>query len=423
MEIYKFGGASVKDAEGVKNLAEILKNASDMKLLVVISAMGKTTNALEKLATSYFTKKDDAWNLLNEIKGYHLNIINELFPAQDSQVFDDINNAFVEIEWVLEDEPQDSFDFIYDQIVSIGEILSTKIVSYYLQSVGIKCKWIDARAYIQTDNTYREAKIDWDKTQNLISKNLPELLNNHIIITQGFIGNTSENFTTTLGREGSDFTAAIFANCLDADRLTIWKDVPGILNADPKLYNNTIKFDELSYAEAIEMTYYGATVIHPKTIKPLQNKHIPLYVKPFMAPLEFGTVIKEAEVSIKTPIIILKKNQILLSIFTKDFSFITEEHLRDLFKAFTEHHIKVNMMQISALSFSACFDYDSHKFEILMALLADDFSFRYNNHLKLITIRHADESSIPQYINMSDVLLEQRSRSTVQFVLKDSEHV
>lgn len=419
MEIYKFGGASVKDAEGVRNLADILKNSTQKKVLVVISAMGKTTNALERLTNSYFEKKDDVLILLDEIKSYHSNIINELFSDKGSPVFDDVNNTFVEIEWVIEDDPQDSYSFIYDQIVSIGEIVSTKIVSYYLQSLGIACKWLDSRAFIQTDNTYREAKIDWDKTRSLICKNIPDLLKNQIAITQGFIGNTSENFTTTLGREGSDYTAAIFANCLNAESVTIWKDVPGILNADPKLYNNTTKFDELSYAEAIEMTYYGATVIHPKTIKPLQNKHIPLFVKPFMNPSESGTVIQEADVSIKIPIIILKKNQILLSVFTKDFSFITEQHLRDLFKVFTEHYIKVNVMQISALSFSACFDYDLQKFEKLKLLLVDDFNFKYNNHLKLITIRHSDENSINQYINMSEVLLEQRSRSTVQFVLTD----
>ncbi|MBC7556192.1 MAG: aspartate kinase, partial [Chryseobacterium sp.] len=310
------------------------------------------------------------------------------------------------------------FDFIYDQIVSMGEIVATRIVSHYLNFIGIKTQWLDARSYIQTNNTYREAKIDWEKTAFLIQKNIPSILENQIAITQGFIGNTSENFTTTLGREGSDFTAAIFASCLNAEDVTVWKDVPGILNADPKLFNDCIKFDELSYQEAIEMTYYGATVIHPKTIKPLQNKQIPLYVKPFLFPEESGTVIKEAQVQISTPIIIVKKNQILVTLNTRDLSFITENHLRDIFKGFADVNIKVNTLQISALSFSASFDFRKDKFETFKNLTEKDFLFKFNTDLKLITIRHADEKSIQKYIS-GDVYLEQRSRNTAQFVLKD----
>jgi aspartate kinase len=306
----------------------------------------------------------------------------------------------------------------YDQIVSMGEIVATRIVSHYLNFIGIKTQWLDARSYIQTNNAYREAKIDWQKTEDLILKNIPKILENQIAITQGFIGNTSENFTTTLGREGSDFTAAIFASCLNAKDVTVWKDVPGILNADPKLFDDCVKFDKLSYQEAIEMTYYGATVIHPKTIKPLQNKRIPLYVKPFLHPQETGTIIKEAQIEINTPIIIVKKNQVLVTLNTRDLSFITENHLRDIFKAFADVNIKVNTLQISALSFSASFDFRDDKFGAFKKLMEKDFQFKFNDGLKLITIRHADEKSIQKYIS-GDIYLEQRSRNTAQFVLKD----
>ncbi len=418
MQVHKFGGASVKVAEGIKNLAEIVKNQGHEKLLLVISAMGKTTNALEKLTKSYVNQQDDVHELFDEVKSYHFQIISELFEDENHAIFNEISNTFVEIDWIIEDEPVDGYDFIYDQIVSMGEIVSTRIVSHYLNHVGIKNIWLDARSYIQTNNTYREAKIDWLKTEHLVQKSLPQLLESQVGITQGFIGNTSENFTTTLGREGSDFTAAIFASCLNAESVTVWKDVPGILNADPKLFSDYTKFDELSYAEAIEMAYYGATVIHPKTIKPLQNKHIPLYVKPFSNPKEKGTVIKEALVEIDTPIIIVKKNQVLVTLSTRDLSFIAENHLRDIFKAFADVNIKVNTMQISALSFSACFDFNPEKFEGFLKYMKTDFKMRFNSSLKLLTIRHANEESIKKYID-GEVYLEQRSRQTAQFVLKD----
>ena len=418
MQVYKFGGASVKDAEGIKNLAHILTLNPNQQLLVVISAMGKTTNALEHLAHSYFHQKDDVYEIFEGVKKYHFDILDQLFNDPKHPAFDEITNTFVEIDWIIEDEPVDKFDFIYDQIVSIGELVSTRIVSQYLNSINIKNLWVDARSYIQTDNTYREGKIDWDKTEELIQKNLIPILNQQIAITQGFIGNTSENFTTTLGREGSDYTAAIFASCLNADAVTVWKDVDGILNADPKLFTDCVKFDELSYSEAIEMTYYGATVIHPKTIKPLQNKHIPLYVKPFLTPNESGTVIKEAQINIQTPIVIVKKNQVLITLSTRDLSFITENHLRDIFKAFADVNIKVNTMQNSALSFSVSFDYDESKFDAFQKMMQNDFKLKFNTGLKLITIRHADEQSIKKYVT-TDIYLEQKSRNTAQFVLKD----
>jgi aspartate kinase len=418
MKVFKFGGASVKDALAIKNLAEILNNYQSDKLLVVVSAMGKTTNALEKLSESYFNSSTDVYLLFDEIKTYHFEILHELFNDNQHPVFDAVNNTFVEIDWILEDEPIDSYDFIYDQIVSIGELVSTQILSHYLNFVGIKNIWLDARSFIQTDNTYRDAKIDWAKTEELVQKKLLPILQNQIGITQGFIGNTSENFTTTLGREGSDYTGAIFASTLNAASLTVWKDVPGVLNADPKLFSDCVLFDELSYQEAIEMTYYGATVIHPKTIKPLQNKQIPLFVKPFLNPKEQGTIIKEAIIAIDTPIIIVKNHQILVTLTTKDLSFISENHLKDIFKTFADHQIKVNVLQISALSFSASFDFEESKFDRFKQSLQNEFKIRFNKGLKLITIRHPKEDSISKYIH-SEIYLEQRSRNTAQFVLKD----
>lgn len=419
MQVYKFGGASVKDAEGVKNLAKILKSTDQKNILVVISAMGKTTNSLEEITLNYFHQNLDFHQLFNSLKNYHFNIINDLFEnTPPHTILDDINNAFVEIEWMIEDEPHDEYNFIYDQIVSVGELIATKIISHYLNHSGLNNKWLDARSYIQTDNNYREANVNWDKTRELISKDIPKIIGNKLAITQGFIGNTSENFNTTLGREGSDYSAAIFANCINAESLTVWKDVPGILNADPKLFSDTYKFDELSYTEAIEMTFYGATVIHPKTIKPLQNKSIPLYVKPFMSPDEAGTIIKEGDVFLKMPVIILKNNQVLLSLNTKDFSFITEEHLFNIYKAFSEQSIKMNLMQVSALSFSVCFDHDEEKFNLLKEIVEKKFTFKYNTDLNLITIRHADETTIQKHIENDKIVLEQRSRNTAQFVLK-----
>ena len=292
MLVFKFGGASVKDAGGLVNLANVIKRYDGNQLLIVVSAMGKTTNALEKLTDAYIDGNDDRDTIFEDVKKYHYAIIEQLFEPSHT-IFNEVANTFVEIDWIIEDDPHDDYDFIYDQIVSIGELVSTRIVNAYLNKTGIKSQWLDVRGYIHTDNTYREGVVEWDKTCASISQDVPGLLQKSIVVTQGFLGGTSENFTTTLGREGSDYTASIFAACLGAESVTTWKDVPGILNADPKFFSDTIKFDELSYTEAIEMTYYGASVIHPKTIKPLQNAKIPLFVKPFTYPDAPGTVIKE----------------------------------------------------------------------------------------------------------------------------------
>lgn len=418
-QVYKFGGASVKDAQGVRNLGEILKKYAPKNLLVVVSAMGKTTNALEELNEAYMAEESRTTALFEAIKAYHWSIVRDLFPDTTHPIYDDLTNTFVEIDWILEEPPHPDPDFNYDQLVSIGEVLSTKIVAHFVQSLGISCKWVDARNYIQTDNSYREGQVDWEKTTQLISQSLPAILANEIAITQGFIGSTSENFTTTLGREGSDYSAAIFAFGLKAESLTIWKDVPGVLNADPKLFSDTQKYEQLSYAEALEMTYYGATVIHPKTIKPLQNAGISLLVKPFYAPEEAGTLISEkADKQNLIPAIIVKKNQVLISISTTDFSFITENHLSELFATFAHLHIKLNTMQISALSFSVCIDYDAKRFQKLQAALANGFKFKYNEALELITIRHFTPDKIEELSAGRKVYMEQLSRNTAQLVVQ-----
>jgi len=418
MLVFKFGGASVKDAAGVINLSNIVKKYEGQKLLIVVSAMGKITNALEKLTRAYINGSDDPHTVFDEIKEYHFNIIKELFTS-NHPVYNEVANTFVEIDWMIEDEPHADHDFIYDQIVSIGELVSTRIVAAYLNQTGIKTQWLDVRGYVHTDNNYREGNVNWDKTRASISQEIPALLDKGVVVTQGFLGGTSENFTTTLGREGSDYTASILASCLNAESVTTWKDVPGILNADPKHFADTVKFNELTYAEAIEMTYYGASVIHPKTIKPLQNAKIPLLVKSFNDPAAEGTIIKEsAEMHFDKPVIILKQNQVLLSISARDYSFITEVHLSEIFKLFAQNNIKANVMQTSALSFSVCFDLNQERFEKLLAGFSEIFKIKYNSDLTLITVRHYKLYDLKGLVENRSILLEQVSRNTAQMVVK-----
>jgi aspartate kinase len=417
--VFKFGGASVKDAEGIKTLAEIVRLNRDKQLLIVVSAIDKTTNRLEELTRAYMNRQDNTGQLLSSIKAYHEEILNNLFNEKNHAVYDTIANTFVEIEWMLEEEPHDDYAFVYDQIVSIGELVSTKIVSAYLNHEGLSNHWLDARNFIHTDNTYREGKVDWEKTCNSIQQQIPGILNKQYVVTQGFIGGTSENYTTTLGREGSDYSAAIFASCLRAESVTIWKDVPGVLNADPKLFPDTVKYDELSYTEALEMTYYGATVIHPKTIKPLQNANIPLLVKSFIAPEDPGTMISEAASISETSSIIIKNNQVFASISTKNLAFINEECLRDIFKIFAHHHIKINTMQVSAISFSTCFDWDEERVSKVFKELEKDYNLNHNTGLKLITIRHYTEELINKLTGNNTILLKQLSRNTAQLVINE----
>jgi aspartate kinase len=421
MKVFKFGGASVKDANAVKNVAGILKKYSGEKLVVVISAMGKTTNALEQLCDAFYFKKGNAAEILENIRKFHNDILKELFP-DNHPVFDVIHNTIVELEWAIEEEPTHSYDCEYDQIVSVGEFISTKILSAYLEEAGIKNKWWDARDFVKTDNTYREGKVDWTITEKLVKEELLPFLdkNNCPVITQGFIGVTSENFTTTLGREGSDYTAAILAWCLDAESVTIWKDVPGVLNADPKWFDETKLIPQLTYQDAIELTYYGATVIHPKTIKPLQNKKIPLYVRSFVDAAKEGTKICDEQVSLPVPCFIFKVAQVLLSISPKDFSFIVEENLGDIFELFAKHRVKMNVMLNSAISFSVSVDDDKLKLPGLIEKLRENYRVLYNENAELVTIRYYDQATIDRVTAGKQIFLEVKSRYTVQIVMKNN---
>ncbi|MBL7916045.1 MAG: aspartate kinase [Bacteroidia bacterium] len=420
MKVFKFGGASVKDAAAVRNMTAILKMFSAEELVVVISAMGKTTNALEKVTNAYFSDAAEAHKNLEIVKQYHLELMEELFPDKSNPVYNLVNNLFVEIEWVLEEQPARSYAFVYDQIVSQGELISTTIISNYLNASGVSNTWLDARDCIQTDNNYREGNVDWELTQDLTSSKIDALFKkNKIVITQGFIGGTSENFTTTLGREGSDYSAAIFAYCMNADGVFIWKDVPGVLNADPKFYKEAQKLERMSYHDAIELAYYGASVIHPKTIKPLENKNIALHVKSFVNPDLPGTVIgKDFQTKPLIPSFIFKENQVLISIAAKDFSFIAEENLSGIFGLFARLGVKINLMQNSAISFSVCIDNDALKTPELIKELMSDYKVRYNENLQLFTVRHYYPSTIEMLTAGKEILLEQRSRQTAQFVVR-----
>ena len=362
MKVFKFGGASVKDADSVKNAVEILKGFKGEKLLVVISAMGKTTNALEKVVNDYFFSKGNAHAALKEVRDYHQQIMEELFSEKANPVFDKVNNFFVEADWMLDEKPQHTYNFVYDQIVSLGELISTCIVSAYLKQQGCSNIWLDVRDVLMTDNTYREAKA-----------------------------------------------------------MYIWKDVPGVLNADPKFYKDAQKLDQISYHDAIELAYYGATVIHPKTIKPLENKNIPLFVKSFLKPEANGTSIRtNVQTKPLIPSYIFKNNQVLISIAAKDFSFIAEDNLSRIFALFAGHGVKINLMQNSAISFSVCVDNDSFKIPALIEALQKDYKIRYNEDLMLYTIRHYYQNTIDAITSGKEILLEQRSRNTAQFVLRDS---
>jgi aspartate kinase len=419
MQVYKFGGASIQNADGIINICNIIKDFNDGQLLIVISALGQTTNKLVALNNAYLNQESQVHDILDEIKTDHFQVLQTLFADHKNPIFDEVSNTFVEIEWLLEEEPADTPDYIYDQIVSIGEVASSKIVNAYLNELGCNAIWVDARNYIKTDNNYGEANVDWHKTELEMKRSLPAVLNKGFVVTQGFIGGTSENFTTTLGREGSDYSAAIFSACLDATALTIWKDVPGVLNADPKWFEQTEKIPELSYHDAIELTYYGATVIHPKTIKPLQNHDIPLFVRSFKDPEAAGTKISGAPTPVTIPSFIFKVNQVLISIFPKDLSFIIEENLSDIFQIFHTHKVKVNNMHNSAVSFSISADYDESRISALIASLSDAYHIKYNTGLELVTIRYYNQDTINRLTVNKEILLEIKSRHTCQLLMKN----
>ena len=423
MKVFKFGGASVKDAEAVRNVHKIMELYKDDQVVVVVSAMGKTTNAMEEVVGEYYNSTGEAARKLSEIKKYHNQIIRDLFPDGDKELTNEINNLFVEAEWVLDEEPARGYAFAYDQLVSIGELLSTKIISRYLNSQGMKNNWLDVRGCIRTDNSYREANVVWEVTTKQIQEQVNKAIETApVIITQGFIAGTSENYTTTLGREGSDYSAAIFAHCLDAPEVYIWKDVLGVLNADPKHFPDAQKLEMISYLDAIELAYFGASVIHPKTIKPLENKNITLFVKSFLNPHAQGTLVgTDAQTKPLIPSFIMKFNQELLSLSAKDFSFIAEDHLSEIFGIFARHGVKINMMQNSAISFSACIDNDNFKVPGLIEELKENFKLLYNENLLLYTIRHYYPSTIEMLTEGKEVLVEQRSRHTAQFVVRADE--
>ncbi|MGY6563048.1 MAG: aspartate kinase [Luteibaculaceae bacterium] len=419
MQIFKFGGASVKSAEAIKNVARIVKLQPQDSFIVVVSAMGKTTNALE-LVWEYYVAQNltDALSKLDEIEQYHLSIWRELMPQQTSSP--DFSAYFEQIRRFLDKPTPLDLNFGYDQIIACGELISSALLSAYLNSVELTNVWLDAGSIIKTDNTYREGKVNWEESQmaaNQFKIELQERGEHSLTITQGFIGKTPENFLCTLGREGSDFTAAIFAWLFDAEKVTIWKDVPGMLNADPKYFPNTVKLDALSYREAIELAYYGASVIHPKTIKPLQNKEIKLYIKSFFNPELPGSVIcSEAEASPNVPCYIFKEHQILISISPKDFSFVIEENLRDIFDKLTQFGVRVHLMQNSAVSFSIVATETPQVFECIKAL-KETYRVLYNLNCKLLTVRHYNEAILKELTDPYQILVEQKNRQTVRLVL------
>jgi aspartate kinase len=416
MKVYKFGGASVKDATGIKNLGKIVQEENS-SLVVVVSAFGKTTNALEKVLNAWFAGDGHHEVLLDEVYKLHLLIINELF-GNNSEVKAKIDISYMHLKDYLMSASKGKYDFEYDQVVSHGEIWSTLIVEAFLRSTGLNAKWIDARELLITDDRFRDANIHWGESSVRIKKAI-DFSKNQIFLTQGFIGGTIAGQSTTLGREGSDYTAAVIANLLDAECVVIWKDVPGILNADPKWRTDAIRLSEISYKEAVEMTFSGAKVIHPKTIKPLHNKNIPLYVKSFINPQERGTIVKaDAKPEKIVPIFIRKEDQVLISILPKDFSFAMGDNLSRVFHSFIINGIKVNLVQASAVSIDVCVDDDRLKVDSLIKDLAQEFKTIYNDEAEMLSIRHYTKEAINSITLDREILLEQRTRRIVRFVVK-----
>jgi len=417
MRVFKFGGASIKDATAVRNVLHVLKTIGFTNSMIIASAMGKTTNALEDVVNNYFDKPENLDESLQLVKRYHFDIINELFEDKNHLVYSKTELLFNEMSFFLSNNKSPNYNFVYDQIVSYGEVLSTTILSLYMNEHAVDNVWIDARNLIKTDTTYRDAVVDWSKTATAIQS---QIQSHKLYITQGFIGSDPNHFSVTLGREGSDYSAAIFAYCLDAESVTIWKDVSGVLNADPRYFEDTILLDQISYHEAIEMAFYGASVIHPKTLQPLRNKEIPLYVKSFIHPELSGTsVTKGADLIPYVPCFIVKKKQLLLSVASKDFSFIMESHISDIFKIFDENHIKVNVIQNSAISFSVCVEDKFNNFESLKDELSKKFNVTFNEEVSLYTIRHFTEEALERVVKDKTVLLKQVNRDTVQIVTKE----
>jgi aspartate kinase len=416
MQIFKFGGASVKDAEGVKNLAHVLKTVGYSNTLIVVSAMGKTTNAMETVISNYFDTKHQLQSSLQDVKKYHNNILLDLFDNEQHLVFETVDKLFQEIVQFFDHNKSPNYNFVYDQVIGFGELISTTIISHYLNQIGITNTWLDVRDFIKTDDYYRNAKVHWNQTQELISTHVDS---SKLNITQGFLGSNSNNFTTTLGREGSDYTAAVFAYCLNANTVTIWKDVPGVLNADPRYFENAELLHQISYTEAIELSYYGASVIHPKTLQPLQRKEIPLYVKSFLNPKNEGTKVgKDITLNPKVPCYILKNNQVLISLSSLDFSYIVEDNISHIFSLLHDYKMKVSMIQNSAISFSVCIENNYNNLERLLLHLKAKYKVSSHKDVKLYTIRHYTQQAIQELEAEKEILLKQITPEIVQIITK-----
>lgn len=416
MRIFKFGGASVKDADGVKNVVEVLRQVGHEKTLMVVSAMGKTTNAMEAVVDTYFENESELDEKIQYVIDYHKDIINSLFESKNHDAHHKVNTLIEEFRGFLMWNKSPKYSFVYDQVVGYGELLSTTIVSAYLNDIGISNQWLDVRELIKTNNSYRDAQVDWQMTE---SKIMEKVDTGTLNITQGFLGSDENNFTTTLGREGSDYTAAILGYCLNANSVTIWKDVPGVLNADPRHFQETQKLEQISYREAIELAFYGASVIHPKTLQPLQRKEIPLHVKSFVTPQNSGTTVgKGKKIEPEVPCFIVKKDQVLLKLSSLDFSFILEDNISSIFKMFHDHRLKVDLIQNSAISFSVCLDNKFGGLKSILPELEKRFKVICHEDVSLYTIRHFDEPAVASVLNGYEVLVEQRGKVTVQLVVK-----
>lgn len=414
MRIFKFGGASVKDANGVKNVLKVLTEVGHENTLIVISAMGKTTNALEDIISKYFNKKEDVKAAINNLIAFHHDIMDGLFEQNTHPVYKKVKELFDELEGFLKWNKSPNYSFVYDQVVCFGELLSTTIVAAYLKDKGIANDWLDVRCFIKTDDNYRDAKIDWEITKDKINVGIDR---NKLNITQGFLGSDDNNFTTTLGREGSDYTAAIFAYCLNAESVTIWKDVPGVLNADPRYFENAQLLHHISYEEAIELAFYGASVIHPKTLQPLQRKEIPLYVKSFLNPKEEGTSVSKGQlITPLLPCFIVKKDQILISLSSLDFSFIVEDNISEIFSLLAQFKMKVGLIQNSAISFSVCIDDKYCKIKELINVLKAKFKVNVQTDVSLYTVRHFTDEAITSLEQQKNIFLKQLNKETVQIV-------
>ena len=416
MKVFKFGGASVKDANGVRNVIKVLEKVGHDNTLIVVSAMGKMTNAFEVVVDYYFNDTEQLQSKLDAIITFHKTILLDLFETEQHPVFKKVALLFEELNTFFKTNKSPDYNFVYDQVIGFGELVSTSIISYYLNEKEFKNNWLDVRNCIKTDNYYRRANVNWEATQEQITKTVDK---NTLYITQGFLGSDNNNFTTTLGREGSDYTAAIFGYCLNASSVTIWKDVPGVLNGDPRVFKNTELLHTISYTEAIELAFYGASVIHPKTLQPLQQKEIPLHVKSFLNPENPGTTVNKTEgITPKVPCFILKKNQVLLSLSTLDFSYVVEENISEIFNLLALYKMKVDVIQNSAISFSVCFDNTYNNLEKLLLHLKAKFKVTYHNNVSLYTIRHYNEAAIKALEEGKTVLLKQLFQETVQIVTK-----